>query len=165
MSDKQWGNQRIELRDSARAKWLPRLEIDPRFSMDIIIDNFHGPDTGFLSNFYPFEIEYNGLKYPTSEAAYQAAKANDDQEGKVWSAMVREAPTPGKAKKIGKQIPLRSDWEQIKFQVMKEVLITKFRDTPLMDKLFATKNSYLIEGTLWHDNFWGICVKKRLRKM
>ena len=42
---------------------------------------------------------------------------------------------------------------------MKEILIAKFHNTPLMQRLLNTKDAYLIEGNQWHDNFWGICIK------
>ena len=42
------------------------------------INRFNG-DYIFLSNFYPVEVEYNGILYPSVEHAYQAQKTlNED---------------------------------------------------------------------------------------
>jgi len=128
-----------------------------------IIDMFDGTENAFLSNFYPYEIIYNDLKFATTEHAYQWEKAIEgsvDKDGQLWSEKIRLAPTAAKTKKYGRQCTLRPDWEQIKFRVMKSVLIEKFRDTPLWDKLDATGDAYLIEGNTWHDNCFGICLKK-----
>ena len=40
------------------------------------IDSFSG-EYDFLSNFYSQEITYDGIKYPTNEHAFQAAKTLD----------------------------------------------------------------------------------------
>jgi predicted NAD-dependent protein-ADP-ribosyltransferase YbiA (DUF1768 family) len=49
-----------------------------------MINNFHN-ENSFLSNFYMHEIVYLGVTYPSSEHAYQAAKAMDfiDRVAKV----------------------------------------------------------------------------------
>jgi len=38
-----------------------------------MIDSFKG-DFRFLSNFYPVNVDYEGIMYPTVEHAYVAAK-------------------------------------------------------------------------------------------
>ena len=43
---------------------------------DGVIDSFFGPYR-FLSNFEPCTVEYDGMTYNCSEAAYQAAKTTD----------------------------------------------------------------------------------------
>jgi len=156
-----------DLREQDRSKWIGRLEIDPRFPMDTIIDQFDGTDNTFLSNFYPFKIRYCALDFMDTEHAYQWAKPIEGsvtENGELWSEKIRLAPTAAQTKKLARQCPIRPDWEQIKFMIMKEVLIKKFRHTPLWDKLDATGNAYLIEGTTWHDNCWGICIKKDCEK-
>jgi len=150
-----------------RSKWISRLEIDSRFPMDTIIDKFDGTDNTFLSNFYPFEIRYGGEDFQTTEHAYQymkAVKGSKAEDGQLWTDKIRLASTPAKTKKYGRQCPLVPDWEEIKLGIMKGVLIQKFKDTPLWEKLDATGNAYLIEGNTWHDNQFGICVKKNCER-
>ena len=57
----------------------------------------------FLSNFYPSLITIDGIKYPTVEHAYQAAKTMDRREKLAIAA----ARSPGQAKKIGRKSFLR----------------------------------------------------------
>lgn len=105
----------------------------------------------FLSNFYEHPVEYEGIIYPTNEHAFQAAKTND--------MMIREqvaaCPTPGKAKQMGRRIPLRADWEDVKTQVMMDICRAKFSDPVLQEKLLTTAGCYLIEGNHWGDTCWG----------
>ena len=100
----------------------------------------------FLSNFYM----YSGT---TVETEFQAAKAVNDQD-KRW---VLESPTPGEAKRRGRQIQLRGDWEQEKNNVMLDLLRDKFTDPELRAKLIATGDALIVEGNTWHDNYWGDC--------
>ncbi len=41
----------------------------------------------FLSNFYPVAIEYNGLRYYSAEAAFQAQKCKNLEERKQFCAL------------------------------------------------------------------------------
>lgn len=116
------------------------------------IDKFEGA-YAFLSNFSPNEIHYGGIKYPTVEHAYQAAKTLDIELRKEISKL----PTPNLAKKAGRRIVLRKNWEQLKVTFMRSFLVLKFQDEFLMKKLKATGDSILIEGNWWGDTFWGIC--------
>lgn len=117
-----------------------------------MIDCFDG-EYRFLSNFYPCEVVYEGTTYPTTEHAFQAAKTLDPEERKKMAA----ATTPGNAKRYGRRICLRKDWEEIKVSVMKEILIQKFSKPELRDMLLATGDEELVEGNTWNDTFWGVC--------
>ena len=116
-----------------------------------VIDNFRG-EYSFLSNFYPCELWWEGKQYNSLEQAFQASKTLDDNE-REW---IRTAPTPGKAKRRGRQITLRKDWEKIKFHVMEELLKRKFDDPKLRKVLLATEDAELIEGNSWGDVVWGV---------
>ena len=108
----------------------------------------------FLSNFYSSPITISGETYPTVEHAFQAFKTYDIEERKKIAA----APTPGKAKRMGRNVVLRPDWEEIKEDIMAICLKAKFNIPELRDKLLATGDEELIEGNTWHDNTWGNCV-------
>lgn len=119
-----------------------------------MIDNFalDGP-YGFLSNFYVCQVELDGHSYCSLEHAYQAAKTLDMNE----RTKIRAAATPGQAKKLGQEVTLRSDWEQIKIQVMEGLLLKKFSHPHLMLSLLGTGDEQLVEGNWWGDTFWGVC--------
>lgn len=74
---------------------------------------------------------------------------------------IRNAPTPKEAKRLGRQTELRSDWESVKDGIMENILRAKFKSKEMRDRLDSTKGHELIEGTLWHDMYWGICICKK----
>jgi ribA/ribD-fused uncharacterized protein len=115
--------------------------------------DFFDDEYGFLSNFYNASCIFEGKLYPTVEHAFQAAKSLDHAE-RDWIAA---AGSPGLAKRLGRRINLRPDWEKIKFDVMEECLRSKFADPVLKKKLLATGDEELVEGNYWHDNTWGNC--------
>jgi len=118
---------------------------------------FMGPFK-WLSNFGPGEAAFEGVTYPTSEHAYQAAKTLDPDERRL----VREAKTPGKAKRLGQKVTMREDWDDVKVSVMEAILLDKFTRSPeLRMKLLATGDEHLEEGNYWGDHFWGTDEKTR----
>jgi len=120
-----------------------------------IINSFHG-QYDFLSNFYPCIVQFEGLNYPTVEHAYQASKSTEFFYRKLIAALPAEKA--GLAKRRGRDIKLRRDWENLKVEIMFELLCTKFKQEPLKTKLLATGNTKLVEGNRWHDNIWGNCT-------
>ena len=80
-------------------------------------------------------------------------KTLDIDERKAIAA----AETPGKAKRMGRQVKLRPDWEKVKLYYMELGLKLKFQDPALAKKLIETGDEELIEGNWWHDNTWGSC--------
>ena len=108
----------------------------------------------FLSNFYPAPIMYRGIAYPTSEHAYQAAKTLNENSRMNISIL----GSPYEAKKYGRTVALRVDWDEIKLEVMAEIVRAKFIQNPsLKEKLLATDDATLEEGNTWGDTYWGIC--------
>jgi len=110
---------------------------------------FSGP-LAFLSNFHPCKIEYLGLSFSSSEAAYQASKC-PERAGEFISL------SPGKAKRLGRTVKIRSDWEEVKIAVMEEILRLKFSDPDLAKLLTETGDEELVEANWWGDRFWGQC--------
>ena len=117
-----------------------------------MIDRFIG-DFAFLSNFYPSTIRYEGILYKTIEHAYQAYKTLDESERNI----VRSAKTAGEAKKLGRSVTLRSNWDKIKINLMREFIKLKFENPLLREMLLATGEADLVEGNYWNDKFWGVC--------
>lgn len=116
------------------------------------IDAFTGAYR-FLSNFYPCTIFMDRLRYPTVEHAFQAAKTLDDAQREDISRLL----TPSAAKRKGRLVSLREDWEEVKIPIMSELLTQKFDREPFRGLLAATKPAMLIEGNWWNDRFWGVC--------
>ena len=98
----------------------------------------------FLSNFYPNDRT-------SLEHKYQAAKCIDEQE-RNW---IINSAYPGQAKKRGRQIKCRLDWDEEKVGIMRSLVWEKFQDPELKQKLLDTGNEELVEGNNWHDKFWG----------
>lgn len=106
----------------------------------------------FLSNFYYADVELDGVKYPSVENAFQAAKTNDPEVRKAFVNV-----TPSEAKKLGRTIKLNKSWYSHRIVVMRDLLKQKFNIPKLKEKLLATYPSFLVEGNDWHDNTWGVC--------
>ena len=116
-----------------------------------MIDSFSGI-YGFLSNFYPTTVIFDGQMYPTVEHAFQAAKTLDVKQREH----VQVAHTPGEAKRRGRRVTLREDWEKIKVEVMEELVTQKFtHHNALREKSIATEDAEIVEGNTWGDTFWG----------
>ena len=126
-----------------------------------IINRFDG-EYAFLSNFAHRPIIIKGKTWVTVEHIFQAAKTLDED----IREQIRLASTPVIAKQMGRTVQIRSDWEQIKQEVMLKSVRLKFRLHPgLKEKLLSTKDAVLIEGNRWHDNIWGDCRCSRCRKI
>lgn len=116
------------------------------------IDKFEG-NYSFLSNFFPCLVIYNGKQYKSVEHAYQAAKVLSPEEHDQIAA----AKTPAESKKLARSFTLRPNWDDIKVQIMADLLFQKFTIPELKEKLLATGNAELVEGNWWNDTFWGVC--------
>ena len=117
------------------------------------ISEFKG-DYTFLSNFYPCKFQWNGFYWNTSENAYQSAKSVDYWN---WVYLSGDSITPGKAKRFGRGLTLRPDWETVKFELMLQIVRSKFEQNPqLFGKLKATAPALLEEGNTWGDRIWGV---------
>ena len=119
---------------------------------EISITSFSG-EYYWLSNFSPAGMTHEGIVYDSVENVYQAYKTEDMKLRLEISQM-----SPGQAKRAGKKLKLREDWEQVKLEGMALFLAYKFRlrlDSPLLWQLAATKGKELIEGNTWGDKFWG----------
>lgn len=117
-----------------------------------MIDSFNGKYR-FLSNFYPSKVSLDGWEFPTVEHAFQAAKTLDGNKRR----QIQQAAKPGDAKRLGRTVNLRADWEDAKIDVMRQLLRRKFSDPFLLSQLLTTGTEELVEGNWWRDTFWGVC--------
>jgi len=94
---------------------------------------FFGPYR-FLSNFHKCPVYFEGVLYPSTENAFMAAKTLDIEQRKQFVHI-----EPNEAKALGRKINLRSDWEDVKFDVMMTVCFDKFyRNINIREKLLQT---------------------------
>lgn len=112
-------------------------------------------DTFYLSNFYECPIEYQGLTYRNNEAAFQAQKCIDEKDRKKFTDLASN-----QAKALGRRVKLRSDWEEVKVEIMYNIVYNKFtQNEKLKAALINTGDIKLEEGNTWHDKFWGVDIK------
>lgn len=118
-----------------------------------MINSFSGR-YAFLSNFF---LDSDGF---CAEVEFQACKATctadrDYVLGAYKGFTVREIPR--EAKRRGRKITLRHDWEKIKLEAMQATLQRKFSSIVMKEMLLQTDDVPLIEGNWWHDVYWGVC--------
>lgn len=146
---KEWLAQRLTTKEPD----ICSVYIDTKcwgYNMGVSISEFRG-EYYFLSNFYSAPVTYNGMCFENNEAAFQAAKCPERM-----TEFCRL--NPSEAKRLGRRVKLRGDWEAVKDTVMYEICKAKFSQNPdLADKLVATKDAELIEGNTWGDRIWGVC--------
>ena len=119
----------------------------------MVIDNFRGK-YDFLSNFYKRPVVYNGLTFKDNEAAFQAQKVADNKDQMLAFTKIAGSD----AKHLGRLVQCRKDWEQVKVQIMTDIVRAKFTQNPdLAENLKGTYPAELIEGNNWNDKFWGKC--------
>lgn len=122
--------------------------------MNLIINEFKD-EYAFLSNFYLNPIVLPGGRIaPSLEHAFQGYKCQRDEDFEL----ILNAATPRIAKRLGRQVSLRTDWEAAKIKVMRWLLTLKFylNGSELSARLLATDDALLIEGNTWGDRFWGV---------
>lgn len=111
-----------------------------------VIGEFRGP-WQFLSNFF---IEPDGTHV---EGEYQAMKCKYPADAQKFSRL-----SPVQAKRLGRKVEIRSDWNISRLVIMRALVARKFADHPtLRSALLATGDAELIEGNYWGDQFWGKC--------
>lgn len=108
---------------------------------------------GEFSNFAPFPITLEGISWPTSEHYFQALKFHDLE----YREKIRAEVSPMIAARLGRSrdVPLRSDWEAVKDDIMLAAVRAKFtQHAALRDLLLSTGNALLVEHTT-NDTYWG----------
>lgn len=108
----------------------------------------------FLSNMTYCKVYYDGMLYNSVESAFQASKTLDKEERKQFLNC-----NPYESKKLGKKVTLRPDWNEVKLDIMEQLLEQKFSslNPQLRAKLIATKDIELVEVNNWRDFYWGVC--------
>ena len=107
----------------------------------------------WLSNFPDCEVIQDGWHWRSPEYAYQAAKTLNP----CAKLLIALAKTPGEAKKLGRKLEVREDWEDVKLRIMEDLQRQKYNQEPWRTKLLETGDAYIEETNTWNDTFWGVC--------
>ncbi len=117
-----------------------------------MINSFRGKYF-FLSSFYIAPVMYKHLMFTNNEAAFHSDKSFNSSYQLRLTKM-----GPSEAKREGRKIKLRPDWEEVKDQVMEDIVRDKFtRNLDIRRLLLDTGDEELIEGNDWGDTYWGVC--------
>ena len=111
------------------------------------IDSFTGAYF-FPSNFFEIGIDFEGIRYPSVENAYQAGKFPPSERVTLGFTTCSAA----EAKRKGKGVKHKYDT----LVLMEELVRQKFTKGHLAHRLLDTGDCELIEGNWWHDYFWGV---------
>jgi N-glycosidase YbiA len=107
---------------------------------------------GSFSNFAPYSIFIESQVWLTTEHYFQASKFNDNN----IKEKIRSLKSPMQAAEEGrkKQNPIRQDWEEVKLDVMRKAIRSKFfQHHELKLTLVRTNDKVIIEHTS-NDNYW-----------
>jgi hypothetical protein len=115
------------------------------------IRSFRGKHS-FLSNFYICNVTIDDETYETTEHYYQSQKATNEAVRKA----IASASSAKVAKKMGRNIVCRTDWDDVKDTVMLKALRAKFSIPELAKMLVDTGNAIIEESNEWGDVYWGI---------
>jgi N-glycosidase YbiA len=133
-------------------------------------------DYGFMSNFFKTKnLTIDEIKWKTSEHYFQAMKFKDYP---WYFDLIRNIGTPAQAAYLGRMkkqggwawktklnhyiiqaiddgVKIKEDWEDIKDDIMYQVVYEKFYQDPLLkEMLLETENAILVEHTP-RDSYWG----------
>lgn len=113
----------------------------------------------FLSNSYNSPVTYKGLTFPNVEAAFRAQKCTDEEDKLKYT----KADNPDFTDLMSKKTDSNTDIEPKNSHLMYEILLAKFSNPELQQKLLSTGYDKLINGNTYHDNYWGNCTCKKCR--
>jgi ribA/ribD-fused uncharacterized protein len=121
----------------------------------MIISEFQG-EHRWLSNHVLARIVYDGHEFPTVEHAYVYSKTLVKEEQDFFLSEMTEM-SPGQAKRIGKSLTLRPDWDLVRLDIMRDMTTQKYNIPYYRTKLLETGDAEIVEGNTWGDTFWGKC--------
>ena len=117
----------------------------------------------FLSNWIPndLHIEYDNQIFTNSEQLFMYIKAITFHDSEIAVRLVKEGKDPKIAKNLGRLVKNYNEtvWSALREPSMYIAIMAKFSSSVyLRDKLLATGNKILVEGTPF-DPIWGVMIK------
>ncbi len=116
-----------------------------------------------FSNFSSFILEWKGRVWMTSEHAYHSERFEDTAMKDEVYAM-RSAHDAFTYAQTHKHLQ-RSDWDDIKIAIMKEILHAKVAQHAYVKKKLLESGSREIIEDSWRDDFWGWGANKDGKNM
>ena len=129
-------------------------------------------DYKWLSTFNKGEpFNYEGLTYSTVEHAFHAQKVNDDKKEEYQKLFINSEIEPNEAKKMGgkkyfqeNNFTLRNDWDNVKLNIMEEIIREYYLNNPdMLEKLKQTGEKELVHTGFRIDDYWEL--KKERKKL
>jgi len=134
---------------------------------------------GVFSNFWECKIVIDGVTYPHSEAYYQAEKFRGEgasEKDLEYADLISKQNTGNKSAILARQkkpvqnypwakklwltiqayhdVKLRSDWEDVKDDVMRKAVYFKFKQNPKLEKILLSTGNYKIFEHTHRDSYW-----------
>ena len=154
--------QRVGHLATVHAGLLPKVGWPPpgqrhRYSLENVMSAviyFYLVDApyGDFSNCVPFPILIDKALWPTSEHYFEAAKFLST----THQDTIRTTVSPMTAARIGRDrtLPLRSDWDAVKDDVMRKSLYAKFTHHPELHELLSFTGDAKIVDPTRNDSYW-----------
>ena len=106
---------------------------------------------GCFSNFYEGPYIIDDKVWPTTEHYFAAMKSEDEKEREA----ICKAATPLDAKRMGRVVKLRPDWEDVKYEIMLDALRAKFGNNAKLKEILLSTGDALIYEDSPTDKVWG----------
>eukprot|EP00746_Dinoflagellata_sp_MGD_P161273 gnl/MRDRNA2_/MRDRNA2_88354_c0_seq1.p1 gnl/MRDRNA2_/MRDRNA2_88354_c0~~gnl/MRDRNA2_/MRDRNA2_88354_c0_seq1.p1 ORF type:complete len:290 (-),score=47.05 gnl/MRDRNA2_/MRDRNA2_88354_c0_seq1:196-1065(-) len=116
-----------------------------------------------LDNFYRCRFQVNGEEWHSSEQYYQACKFPDNA---ALRERIRQSDEGMGSYKLGNSdlAKLRTDWEEVKVEMMYQANLQKFLQNPaLLELLVKTKGPITARGGFWKT--WNEIILERIREV
>lgn len=111
-------------------------------------------DLDFLNNKSPCVLTFKGLTFPSAENAFQSTRFSDFKTKQKFTVFA-----PFEAEYKGHQFKTTEpDWDNKKYDLMYEVLKTKFSDPILKQLLLDTGDNIIVITNKNHEHEWGVCT-------
>lgn len=117
----------------------------------------HTKPNGWMSNFYPCYIEFNGNKFTTSEQMFMWKKAMYFGDS-TTASLILLAKTPAKAKALGRQVINYDDeaWKNYRGIAMMSAVYEKFAQSESLRELLVNTDDYFLVEATKNDKIWGV---------
>lgn len=106
---------------------------------------------GPLSSFWHWGFRAHGSWWPTREHYFQAQKCIDPKEEQA----IHQAPSPQRAKTLGRQCQCRDNWEQIKYDVMVAAIKAQVASHKTLRELLLKTGDRVLAEDSPYDVVWG----------
>lgn len=115
--------------------------------------DFYGSSQPFyeFSNFFPSKFQLDSKEWKTSEHYFQAQKGLTEEV----QEKIRNLKTPRESKIIANELPLRSDWNEVKIGIMEKCCLAKFKQNEDLKKILLSTGDRQLREHTSNDYFWG----------